>query len=523
MIMRETARSRSISVLSLLLVFNTFLFMGGCAEADYVGDDQETGVSLNASLVKDDGTKDDIPSGLSGFHLFTFDSGGDILEQKSGDRLSDINKLSLVNKGTYNVCLFANLNEDAFDIPTNISYSSAAFTLKENVEVPDLYWGNSAYEYSEENSDQPSVCLSHVACSLKIAVDATMGDLQSVTATVRNMYNKIRIDNKFSGKVNKTIILNKSASDAKHFEASALVFPTNGESVIDIEIKDNDGNILKYSQKLDQNIESGKQLSISFNQKTVNTIVSVTKWQDWTNEAHGLGAKQLVSRQVTLSNMPSDFTPISALISIDKMGTQINGSINKNVLTCQLPSNYEKIYAIKFYNAENDSFTAYFGNTGIEGFSLKDISELSIPNAPAIGSYFGYGCVWHNDATSGWRSYNVKVAVSFDPPLVSLYSATSSSMADLDTDGYSEWRIPTEDELQEFFSEITAKDKIFNTQFKEAMRKSIIPDAGAVRIRYYWTSSKSNNGLHKVLNPINGAAEQTSSDASYSILPIRDL
>ena len=496
------------------------VLFSSCAETDYL--DSNNGVSINASFTKGDGTNDnDFLSNSSNFYSFAYNDYA-VNTYKKSNSLSDVEKIDLKDAGTYNISMFANLSDDAFTTP-NCTVPHDAFTLKDNVDIPDVCFGSCSYVFSTTDNKQPAINLSYATCHLTVSAEAVSGDMKSVSVTVMNMYNTLRIDGSLSGSSKRTFALKQSDTDANHFESTFVIMPTNGTAVLNLNFTDNKGNVTTYKESLAEELDAGQQLAVNFNQKSVTATVQLNPWGTLPKETYDVGTSY-TRNSLVLANMPG-FSATKANVYIDKLGTYCTGSVstdanNKTTLSVSLPSNCTKIYAITFFNTQGQNFTAYLGDAGMCGTSIAN-STIAIPASPSIGDYFQYGYVFSQETASDWQKYHIKVGVSFNPGQYLAMSDIPTALAGYDNDGYSEWRLPTKAELLSIIS------SYFNDydKYMADMHRCPLPGTDGLWGKYYWTSDMATDSKYCVIMPSQTEPSVSSSlptDKNYLYI-VRDL
>jgi|GEM_PF-5685122 len=509
---------KEMLLVGALTIFS--LLLSNCAETDYL--DSNKDVSIKASFTKGDNTGDNtFLENSSNFYSFAYNDDA-VYTYKKSNSLSDVEKIDLKDANTYNISMFANLSDDAFTAP-DCTVPRGAFTLKDNVDIPDVCFGKCSYVFSTADNKQPAINLSYATCHLTVAAEAVSGDMKSASVTVMNMYNTLRIDGSFSGSSKRTFALKQSDTDANHFESTFVILPTNGTAVLNLNFTDNKGNVTTYKQYLNEELDAGQQLAVNFNQKTVTATVQLNPWGTLPKETYDVGTSY-ASNSIVLSNMPG-FSATKANVYIDKLGTYCTGSVstdanNKTTLSVSLPSNCAKIYAITFFDAQGQNFTAYLGDAGMGGASIAN-STIAIPASPSVGDYFQYGYVFSQETASDWQKYHIKVGVSFNPGQYLAMSYVPTALAGYDNDGYSAWRLPTQAELTAVIN------NYFNDydKYMADMHRCPLPGTDGIWEKYFWTSDMATDGKYYVIKPNQTAPSVSSSlptDKNYLYI-VRDL
>lgn len=414
-----------LSAIRQICLIISFSFLVSCQNYEGINNDQDAHI-VSFSFKGLDASLQSVLNKLTDFHLHITDMEGKTVSYKNFDNIESIPTIE-IEQGNYQVLTVANAKPEIFKVPSSPLTPQSVISLQPTAaNISELCLTNNPLTVTEDENNELELTLVRVVGKINIAVENVSEDTESIQVCINNMFSSVRMNSTYPGDVTTCSFNLSQDTETNLYSAQDIIlFPTDGNVNITYTITDKKGKNKIYTQTFDNALEANGTLNITTSLsnivRNITPRISLKEWDEPINISNTIiigkdenNEEENNTDKIFFNGLPDNFTPTKVSIVCKNKSDELLPATETTVdseIAINTPNGAFKLIKATFTNASNNSFSVYFGKTGTEGVYIQN--AITIPQAPALGSYYAGGIIINQQGNEGYLAYKC-TAISVD-------------------------------------------------------------------------------------------------------------
>lgn len=400
-------------------------FIVSCQNYEGINNDQDAHI-VSFSFKGLDASLQSVLNKLTDFHLHITDMEGKTVSYKNFDNIESIPTIE-IEQGNYRVLTVANAKPEVFKVPSSPLTPQSVISLQPTAaNISELCLTNNLLTVTEDENNELELTLVRVVGKINITVENVSEDTESIQVCINNMFSSVRMNSTYPGDVTTcSFNLSQDAETNLYSAQDIILFPTDGNVNITYTITDKKGKNKVYTQTFDNALEANGTLNITTSLsnivRNITPCISLKEWDEPINISNTIiigkdenNEEENNTDKILFNGLPNDFIPIKVSVVCKNKSDELLPATETNIdseIAINTPNGASKLIKATFTNASNNSFSVYFGKTGIEGVYIQKV--ITLPKAPILGNYYAGGIIINQQGNEGYLAYKC-TAISVD-------------------------------------------------------------------------------------------------------------